>query len=233
MITGISVSVLRPIIEEINNLRVVTSLQIREIAAKATAEFESRNELDTIVEYLAEDGWIKKVGPSAEQGHYTVGESWQLTDEARKFFRIRRTIQKVVGIGVRVVFRLIGARALRKLRKGQSKFRQELLKRYGHRCMVSGCIAEPSLEAAHIEPYAYKKCNSIENGLLLRADIHSLFDKLLISVNPDTLTVVVSRKLSHTEYSAFQGIELRLHSSLNRDMLKEKLQVHFDAFKAN
>jgi len=47
------------------------------------------------------------------------------------------------------------------------------------------------LEAAHIKPYRGKTDSHLENGLLLRADLHTLFDLNLIGVEPDTLTVRV------------------------------------------
>ena len=61
-------------------------------------------------------------------------------------------------------------------RQGQSKFRQELLAAYNSRCAITGCDIEPALEAAHIIPYKGTETNCPQNGLLLRADIHTLFD---------------------------------------------------------
>lgn len=66
-------------------------------------------------------------------------------------------------------------------RRGQTKFRQDLLKVYGQ-CLVTGCQYEPILEAAHIEPYFLGGTFAVENGLLLRADMHTLFDLGLGSV---------------------------------------------------
>ena len=51
------------------------------------------------------------------------------------------------------------------------------------------------LEAAHIMPYRGTAYDHPENGLLLRADIHRLFDRLLISVNPKTLVVTLAPAL--------------------------------------
>jgi hypothetical protein len=60
-------------------------------------------------------------------------------------------------------------------RRGQQVFRQRLLDIYGT-CLVTGCDAEGVLEAAHIQPYRGAGTFLESNGLLLRADIHTLFD---------------------------------------------------------
>jgi hypothetical protein len=57
---------------------------------------------------------------------------------------------------------------------------------------VTGYSLPDVLEAAHIEPYLGTASNHVENGLLLRADIHILFDLNFIAVNPDSLTIVRS-----------------------------------------
>ena len=95
-------------------------------------------------------------------------------------------------------------------RQGQGKFRTQLLALYGHRCAVSGCSAEAVLEAAHIKPYLGPKTNHPTNGLILRADLHTLFDLRLISVDPKTLTVLVSPTLDGTEYVSYRGKALLL-----------------------
>ena len=82
-------------------------------------------------------------------------------------------------------------------RRGQAKFRNILLKMYGGRCAISGCNAEDALEAAHIIPYSESPINRVENGILLRSDIHTLFDLGLLAIdtsNPDALKVIVAEK---------------------------------------
>ncbi len=74
-------------------------------------------------------------------------------------------------------------------RRGQQKFRDALRKRYGDRCMISGCCLMDVIEAAHIRPYRGEKDNHPENGLLLRADLHTLFDLDMLGIEPHTLIV--------------------------------------------
>lgn len=89
------------------------------------------------------------------------------------------------------------------VRRGQSKFRAELLKAYKGRCCVSGCDLTDALEAAHISPYRGPHSNHPQNGLLLRADIHTLFDLGLISVD-ETNRLVVAQSVSNS--SAYQEL---------------------------
>lgn len=81
------------------------------------------------------------------------------------------------------------------LRRGQRRFRKRLLAAYDGRCCVTETASEDVLEAAHIEPYAASRTNSLKNGLLLRSDIHVLFDLFLLSINPETRTVYCSRSI--------------------------------------
>jgi 5-methylcytosine-specific restriction enzyme A len=94
-------------------------------------------------------------------------------------------------------------------RRGQKSFRDKLLIAYGGRCAVTGDGPLDVLEAAHIEPYATSGLNHHTNGLLLRADIHTLFDLDLIRINPDTLRVETTTGLNETSYSSLAGTELR------------------------
>ena len=97
-------------------------------------------------------------------------------------------------------------------RLGQGKFRRDLLKAYGGVCCVTGCSVRPLLEAAHIYPYRGKQTNHVTNGLLLRADIHSLFDLGLIAVRPDS-TLDVCQSLSGTEYAKLKKLVPPLKAS--------------------
>ena len=70
-----------------------------------------------------------------------------------------------------------------KSRRGQANFRANLIKAYGGRCCISACRVEALLEAAHIRPHALAPNYETRNGLLLRADIHTLFDLHLLAVD--------------------------------------------------
>jgi hypothetical protein len=112
-----------------------------------------------------------------------------------------------------------------KVRKGQPKFRKNLLRLYDNRCAITGTGPKEVLEAVHILSHAETGINKTENGLLLRADLHDLFDANLLRINPDTLRVELDSKLRDTGYWKHQGIELRPRidgTEPNRDYLREQ-----------
>jgi hypothetical protein len=95
-------------------------------------------------------------------------------------------------------------------RYGQPKFRARLLNAYQHRCAVSGSNCEWALEAAHINPYSTDGSDNVTNGLLLRADIHTLFDLNLIGIHPKRRTVVIADCLQKTEFKDFEDRPLSM-----------------------
>jgi hypothetical protein len=90
-------------------------------------------------------------------------------------------------------------------RRGQAAFRAALLEAFGGRCAVTGCDAVDALEAAHIDPYSVSHSHDPRNGLLLRSDIHTLFDLNLVGINPITLEVRLAPRLQGTSYADLQG----------------------------
>ncbi len=68
-------------------------------------------------------------------------------------------------------------------RDGQSEFKAALVEVYSGKCCITGESTPELLEAAHIQPYLSKKSNHLQNGLLLRTDIHKLFDKNLLYID--------------------------------------------------
>jgi predicted restriction endonuclease len=95
-------------------------------------------------------------------------------------------------------------------RRGQPAFREYLLAVYNMRCAISGCNVVPVLEAAHITPYLGPDTNRPGNGLLLRADLHTLFDLKMIAIDSDSMTVLVSSDLNGTCYEEFRGVPMKI-----------------------
>lgn len=61
-------------------------------------------------------------------------------------------------------------------RAGQQAFKGLVLSSYDRQCAITGNHIQPTLEAAHIRPVAKQGENLVSNGLLLRSDVHTLFD---------------------------------------------------------
>lgn len=116
-------------------------------------------------------------------------------------------------------------------RLGQSEFRAEIRAAYGDRCAISGSHEPEALVAAHILPVARKGRHGARNGLLLRADLHNLFDGYRISID-ENFRVHVSSTVSDREYQKFHGRKLALPTirSLHPDV--KLLARHFRQFKS-
>ena len=99
-------------------------------------------------------------------------------------------------------------------RLGQGTFRVMVTDAYQRRCAVTGERVLPVLQAAHILPVSEGGTHRVDNGLLLRSDVHTLFDSGYVTVTPD-FQFRVSRRLhdefdNGEEYFQLQGSELWL-----------------------
>lgn len=113
-------------------------------------------------------------------------------------------------------------------RQGQPAFRQALIDAYVGRCAISGCDAKEALEAAHIYPYQGTHTNDVTNGLLLRADLHTLFDLGLIGIDPGTSAVLISPRLSGTVYQELAGQPAALPAAPSQRPSKDALAWHIE-----
>ena len=100
-----------------------------------------------------------------------------------------------------------------RVRRGQKAFRDKLIRRYGARCLASGCKLMDIIEAAHIDPFRDANDHHPENGLLLRADLHTLFDLNLMGIDPKTLTLRFPAHVRNAGYQSLEGNVLQLPPS--------------------
>lgn len=117
-------------------------------------------------------------------------------------------------------------------RLGQGAFRLVVTDHYDRRCAVTAERTLPALEAAHIRPYAEGGGHEPKNGLLLRRDIHSLFDAGYVTVTPD-LRFWVSRRIREEfenghDYYALHGRSIRTPSQLLAKPDREALAWHYE-----
>jgi hypothetical protein len=111
-------------------------------------------------------------------------------------------------------------------RRGQLQFRRMLLDAYGGACAITGCSVTAILEAAHIHPYRGDQTNVVSNGLLLRSDIHTLFDLGLVAIDSNTSQVWISQELAGSEYEKLEGVRLREPSSPTQKPSASALDWH-------
>lgn len=111
-------------------------------------------------------------------------------------------------------------------RHGQPAFRRQLLQAYAGQCAISGCNVEAVLDAAHIVPYRGPETNHPTNGLLLRTDLHALFDFGLVAVDAETMCVLIAPSLAGTCYQQYSGKRLCLPSAPISHPSREALDQH-------
>lgn len=112
-----------------------------------------------------------------------------------------------------------------KMRRGQKSFRANLLN-HSQNCAISGCKITEILEAAHVFPYRNETHNQISNGILLRSDIHGLFDLDFIAIHPTKKTIHLSTEIVNSEYSHLEGGKI----NTNHDISIEALRFRWDIF---
>lgn len=120
-------------------------------------------------------------------------------------------------------------------REGQARFRQDLIDHYGCSCMVSGETVERVIEAAHIEPFDGAKTNYLGNGLLLRVDLHRLFDSGLLAVEPHSHKIHLHPDLAHSSYGAYHGktLALRTTSMIDEEVLQRRFSETAQSHNSN
>jgi len=99
-------------------------------------------------------------------------------------------------------------------RLGQGLFRILVTDAYQRRCAITGERTLPVLEAAHIKPYTVVQRHEISNGLLIRSDLHRLFDDGYLTIDPIERRVVVSKRIREEfengkDYYELEGTQLR------------------------
>lgn len=129
-----------------------------------------------------------------------------------------------------------GSSLLKKVRLGQGAFRVLVTDAYNKRCSITGEKTLPVLEAAHIKPYALSGPNFISNGLLLRSDMHKLFDTGYITITKD-FKVEVSKRIREEfqngkEYYQYHGQELNYLPERSIDKPNERfIEWHNNTFR--
>jgi putative restriction endonuclease len=150
-----------------------------------------------------------------------------LWDTIRLRLRSQPVLRDQVGEG-----EVFWSSALVRQRLGQGSFRVLITDTYERHCAVTGEKALPALEAAHIQPVTQEGKHRIDNGLLLRSDIHRLFDSGYVTITPD-YKFRASRKLKDDfnngeEYLRLEGSNIWLPRDSDCRPKREFLEWHSD-----
>lgn len=113
------------------------------------------------------------------------------------------------------------------MREGQAQFKLYVSRAYDYKCCISGEKTPELLQAAHIQAYISKESNHIQNGLLLRIDLHKMYDSGLLTID-ESYRVHISKKITSPDYTMFDGIRISLPTDASKhpskDAIKEKMK---------
>jgi hypothetical protein len=111
-------------------------------------------------------------------------------------------------------------------RIGQQEFRLSLINRNGENCIISGAQPACVLEASHIRSFAEHESHSLDGGLLLRRDFHTLFDRRLIRINPENWEVETAPEIrQYATYGEIHRTKLEIPNAVKPN--KEWLNDHY------
>lgn len=188
--------------------------------------------------FLARELWIAPPtdwrGPTQRGKTYdtTTGEGAALWDRVQLALAASNGAPRPAARETLPAGERYGDPVLIRLRLGQGTFRTKVIDAYERRCVVTNERTLPVLEAAHIKPYSQSGPHLTENGLLLRSDIHTLFDQGYVTVAPDLRLHVSTRIREEYEngrdYYAFEGRQVRLPVPPNPPPSREFLEWHSD-----
>jgi putative restriction endonuclease len=163
--------------------------------------------------FLEESEWI---APPADWAPNIVqGKTYdsEVGEGARIWSQVQLALAKRLPMGHEVAEHRYGRPILVQPRLGQGAFRLLVTDAYERRCAVTGERTLPVLDAAHIRPYAELGPHRLENGILLRKDLHALFDAGYVTITP-LLELRVSRRIrdefeNGRDYYALAGSSVR------------------------
>ncbi len=99
-------------------------------------------------------------------------------------------------------------------RRGQGKFKGDILKAYNNKCCVSGETCQELLDAAHLQEYLNEDSNHIQNGILLRVDLHRLYDNGLLYID-NNYKIRISPKITSRIYRKYHNKPILLPEDEN------------------
>ena len=169
--------------------------------------------------FFEESDWIPipedfkqgiQMGKGYEMDSGTGLSLWQQVRE-----RLDRAKVKNLGPATIAAQKRYGPPAIVTPRLGQGSFRLLVTDAYRYRCAMTSERTLPVLEAAHIRPFAEGGEHALSNGLLLRSDLHTLFDLGYLTVDPKDKKVLVSDRIkaefeNGREYYKLRGEKLVL-----------------------
>jgi HNH endonuclease len=173
--------------------------------------------------FFPRDAWVAQPSDwrdrtvSSSSYDLTTGEGKRIWDQCLERAQMPDVAQATLPQVAGSASPRYGAPQLVAPRLGQGTFRVSVTDAYGRACAITNEHSLPALEAAHIRSYAQQGPHEIVNGILLRADLHRLFDKGYLTVTPE-YRLEVSKRLkadysNGRSYYPLDGQSVRLPSA--------------------
>lgn len=161
--------------------------------------------------FVRENGRLLSLKAVTRLAYIRAGRKWNDLQSELVFRRLRNRFDVVHITAKTERERLERQRqtAERWARPEQAKFRERLLELYGGSCAVSGCSVLDAVDAAHIIGVDGAGEDIDSNGLILRADLHRLFDRDLMAIDPST-GIVHFHPVCGASYQSLNGYRVEL-----------------------
>ena len=180
--------------------------------------------------FLPREQWIPI--PQDWSPNIVQGKTYDLTVEPGRtiWTKLQMHQESTTSSVVRETEAAFGEPVLVQPRLGQGAFRILITDGYERRCAFTGERTLPALDAAHIRPFSDIKQHRLDNGLLLRKDLHALFDRGYVTVTPK-LHIEVSKRIKEEfengrEYYRLHGQEMRPPAARHMYPASESLAWH-------
>jgi len=194
--------------------------QFRRVAGRPGEDFTIGNVILQQPFFFTRDAWMPV--PASFSLNIVQGKSYDLDEgEGREIaaalderLAARATVSVQRNVAEGIIQKMFSDPALARRRLGQGAFRVLVTDTYERQCAVTREHTLPVLEAAHIRPVTQAGEHHVTNGLLLRSDVHRLFDLGYVSISPD-MKFRVSRRLEEDwrngkVYYGFDGKPINL-----------------------
>ncbi len=124
---------------------------------------------------------------------------------------------------------------IKESRPDQNPFRNNLIKKYEGKCIITGSECLDQLQACHIIPHSENKNNSfVNNGLLLTANIHRTFDTYKWAINPNTLIIEVKKSVNEKDIGDIREYEgMKVNLDPNDTILINNLKKRYEYYLEN
>ncbi len=178
--------------------------------------------------FLPESMWIPI--PSDWRYNIVQGRRYDLAIEPGLSLWKQLQMAVPVASGLREEASRFGQPVLILPRLGQGSFRVLVTDAYERRCALTNERTLPALDAAHIMPYSEQGQHVVSNGILMRRDLHALFDQGYVTITP-SMVVEVSRRIKEEfgngrDYYRLHGGRIRVPTDPSNRLSREYLEWH-------